>query len=81
MLLSVSMRPNKRFNYVSNKMREIAKVLKSLRAKSGSVSSVYDIINPAKFDDIVTAALETAGWSGGNFHAPSTAIKLSYCLK
>jgi len=82
LLLSVNMRPNRRSNYVSNKMREVvAKVLKPLRAKNGSVVSVDDIINPVKFDDVVTAALETDGWSGDSFHAPSTAIKLSYSLK
>jgi len=66
------------FSYVRCKMRQVAKLLLTLRQSSGQMSaSVSDFLIPTKFQEVMAAAQQCAGLndSGSQYAAPSSAMK------
>ena len=69
-------------HYISNKMRELARLLLEARQYSTNIKTMNDIILPNNFDFVVQAVTELAGWDEetGRVKTPSIGIKLGHSL-
>ncbi|EDO29593.1 predicted protein [Nematostella vectensis] len=68
---------------VSQKMRELSRLLLGVRQKKPNIS-MKELINPKYFDDVVGTVKEMCGFSGSkrlDIATPSLAIKLQHDLK
>ena len=74
-----------RHNYIREKLREMGRLLDSLREQTRFKSySLKDFITPSSFPAIVSATHSLSGYSGAatsNYGIPSLALKLGHGLK
>ena len=70
-------------SYVSQKMRELGRLLSKARELSESVSSLSTLIDPCKFKIVVDAVKAVCGFddSSHKFITPSLGLKLGHSLK
>lgn len=75
----------KNANYVSQRMRQLARLLKTLRGKSQNEGSrLQDYIDTSKFDELVLAVKDLCGFDAEScldIGIPSLALKLGHSLK
>ena len=71
------------YQYVSQKMREAARLLHACRDMNASINTLEDCIQPTLFKDVVKAVKTVAGYdeTSGRYKTPSLALKLGHCLK
>ncbi|RXG61253.1 hypothetical protein Avbf_15172 [Armadillidium vulgare] len=71
-----------KYRYARNTMRELGRLLISLRSIDKSVTSLRDFIHPTKFQNIVQAAKEVAGFDGtSSFEHGSLVLKIGINIK
>ena len=70
-------------HHISNKMRELARLVLEARKGCSSIASLKDCLQPKNFEFVIEAATELAGWNDeeGYMEVPSIGIKLGYSLK
>ncbi|XP_071831513.1 uncharacterized protein [Apostichopus japonicus] len=71
-------------NYIRTKLREMARLLIEIRLISNEPDNeLADFIHPAKFDHVVTAARNVAGFDTQThlYKVPSLALKLGHSIK
>lgn len=70
-------------SYISQKMRELARLVQSVRKVSKDLTDLHSCINPAHFKCVAEAARKVAGFneSGNRYKTPSLALKLGYALR
>lgn len=71
------------FQYVSQKMREVGRLLLTVRANHPELTSMKDCINPIHFDKIISAVQSVAGYDVNTnaYKTPSLALKLGHSLR
>jgi hypothetical protein len=71
-----------RERYASQRMREVARMLKDIRAIDSDITCLSDCIKPTKFEKVVEAVKATAGYDedGQSYKAPSLALKIGYSM-
>ena len=73
----------KNINYVSQRMRQLARLLRTLR-KENEAANFDDFIDTARFDELVAAVKDLCGFkeeSRLEIDVPSLAIKLGHSIK
>ena len=70
-------------SYISQKVREIARLVKSARKVSEGITNLHNCINPAHFKHVAEAARKVAGFreSDNRYGTPSLALKLGFALR
>jgi len=70
-------------NHISNKIRELARLVLETRKCCEEVSNLKDCLKPKNFGFVVEAATELSGWNEeeGCMETPSIGIKLGHSLK
>ncbi|XP_066935444.1 uncharacterized protein, partial [Clytia hemisphaerica] len=70
-------------HHISNKMRELARLVIETRKCCDQVSSLQDVLMPKNFNFVIEAVTELAGWNEdeGCMETPSIGIKLGHSLK
>lgn len=71
------------FQYVSQKMREVSRLLLVVRDLNPELQTIQDCIHPKYFDTVVQAVKLASGYdSGGNtYKTPSLALKLGHSIR
>ncbi|KAJ8039318.1 N-lysine methyltransferase KMT5A [Holothuria leucospilota] len=71
------------FQYVSQKMRQVARFLLVVRDLNPELQTIQDSINPKYFDTVVQGVKLSSGYdSGGNtYKTPSLALKLGHSIR
>lgn len=70
------------YNYVKQKLRELARLLQSLKSSNSVITSLQDCIDPVKFKDVIAAVRNLCGGDDdGNYLIPSLALKIGHSLK
>lgn len=71
------------FQYVSQKMREVARLLLTIRSYYPELESMKDCINPMHFDKVISAVKTTAGFDveTNRYRIPSLALKLGHAIR
>ena len=69
--------------HISNKMRELARLVLETRQHCSDITCLKDCLNPTYLDFVVQAATELSGWNeeDGTLACPSIGIKLGHSLK
>ncbi|XP_038063255.1 uncharacterized protein LOC119733959 isoform X4 [Patiria miniata] len=69
--------------HVSQKMREVGRLLLKAREINTSIQTLGDCIDPKNFDDVVESVNVVAGLNEetGNYKTPSLALKLGHSLR
>ncbi|XP_071828763.1 uncharacterized protein [Apostichopus japonicus] len=69
--------------YISQKMRELARLLLKIKETKPDVKSLYDCISPKQFDTVLEAVRNLAGLDPqtGKYKTPSLALKLGHSLQ
>ncbi|PIK42020.1 hypothetical protein BSL78_21142 [Apostichopus japonicus] len=69
--------------YISQKMRELARLLLKIKETKPDVKSLYDCISPKQFDTVLEAVRNLAGLhpQTGKYKTPSLALKLGHSLQ
>ena len=73
----------KNINYVSQRMRQLARLLQTLR-KENEAANFDDFIDTARFDELVAAVKDLCGFkeeSRLDIDVPSLALKLGHSIK
>ena len=71
----------KRYNFVSQKMREVARLLQILRSFGDASAPMATFLKPGSFDTVVKGVVEAAKWSGTEYKIPSLALKLGHSVR
>lgn len=68
--------------YISQKMREMGRLLQAIKADNPSVETLQECIQPCFFDKVVKAVRICAGYdtSTQKYSTPSLALKLGHSL-
>ena len=71
------------YNYIKQKLRELARFLIQARLESKAVDNLESVIDPTKFKIVVESVKKLAGYNiqTGTFDVPSLALKLGHSLK
>ena len=67
--------------YVKQKMREVGRLLLTLRGLDDTIITLKDCIHPAKFKLICDGVRAVSGYKDGTYEKPSLALKLGHSLK
>ncbi|KAJ8310494.1 hypothetical protein KUTeg_012359 [Tegillarca granosa] len=70
-------------NYISNRLRELGRLMVCVRSNDGNVSSVEEILNPHNFDLLIRSVKQIAGYSAedGIYQIPSLPLRLGQSLE
>ncbi|KAJ8945786.1 hypothetical protein NQ314_009055 [Rhamnusium bicolor] len=70
-------------NVVSNKIREMARLLMTIKSMDGKISSFFDVLRPEMFGTLLSATKIISGYDEQNksFKAPSLALHMGTNLK